>query len=106
MCGSEGSIFMRDDWFSVWEFKKGRSNDRKIIQKLGTKSGRAGAGAADPANFEDVVRALKKGTQPMIDGPEGRKSVEIILAIYRSALTGGKPVQLPLKRTPLRKPFR
>jgi len=110
-----GSIFMRDDWFSVWEFKKGRSNDRKIIQKLGTKSGRAGAGAADPAaisyvehqkNFEDVVRALKKGTQPMIDGPEGRKSVEIILAIYRSALTGGKPVQLPLKRTPLRKPFR
>ena len=57
-------------------------------------------------NFEDVVRALKKGTPPLIDGPEGRKSVEIILAIYRSALTDGKPVQLPLKRTPPRKPFR
>lgn len=115
MCGSEGSIFLRDDRFSVWEFKKGRSNDRKIIQKLGTKSGGAGAGAADPAaishvehrkNFEDVVRALNSGTQPLIDGPEGRKSVEIILAIYRSALTGGKPLQLPLKRTPIRKPFR
>jgi predicted dehydrogenase len=106
---------MRDDCFSVWEFKKGRSNDKKIMQKLGAKPGGAGAGGADPAaisyvehrkNFEDVVRALKKGTQPLIDGPEGRKSVEIILAIYRSALTGGKPVQLPLKRTPIRKPFR
>jgi predicted dehydrogenase len=115
MCGSEGSIFMRDDRFAVWEFKKGRSNDKKIIRKLGTESGSAGAGAADPAaisyvehqkNFEDVARALKKGTQPLVDGREGRKSVEIILAIYRSALTGGKPVQLPLKRTPLRKPFK
>jgi len=53
-----------------------------------------------------VARALKKGTQPLVDGREGRKSVEIILAIYRSAQTGGKPVQLPLKRTPLRKPFK
>ena len=113
MCGSEGSIFLRDDCFTVWEFKKGRSNDKKIRRKLGAKPG--GAGAADPAaishvehqkNFEDVVRALKKGMPPLIDGPEGRKSVEIILAIYRSALAGGKPVQLPLKRTPLRKPFR
>ncbi len=115
MCGSQGSIFMRDDRFSVWEFKKGRSNDKKIMQKLGAKTGGAGAGAADPAaisfvehqkNFENVVRALKTGTPPLIDGPEGRKSVEIILAIYRSALSGGKPVPLPLKRTPIRKPFR
>jgi predicted dehydrogenase len=115
ICGSEGSIFMRDGRFLVWEFKKDRSNDKKIMQKLGAKSGNAGAGAADPAaisyvehqrNFEDAVRALKKGTQPLIDGAEGRKAVEIILAIYRSALTGGKPVQLPLKRTPARRPFR
>jgi hypothetical protein len=42
----------------------------------------------------------------MVDGPEGRKSVEIVLAIYRSAIQGGRPVHLPLKRTPLRKPFR
>ena len=115
MCGSNGSIFMRDDRFAVWEFKRGRSNDKKIRQRLGTEPGSAGAGAADPAaisfvehkkNFEDVVRALGSGTEPLVDGREGRKAVEIILAIYRSALTGGKPVQLPLKRTPIRKPFR
>lgn len=85
------------------------------MRKLGAKSGDMGTGAVDPAaisyvkhqrNFENVVQALKKGTQPLIDGAEGRKSVEIILAIYRSAFSGGKPVQLPLKRTPIRKPFR
>jgi predicted dehydrogenase len=115
MCGSEGSIFMRDEAFAVWEFKKGRSNDKKILQKLGVKAGGAGVGAADPAaisfvqhqkNFENIVRALKTNTAPMVDGPEGRKSVEIILAIYQSALKGGKPVQLPLKRTPVRRPFK
>jgi predicted dehydrogenase len=46
-----------------------------------------------------MVKALKKGGKPLVDGAEGRKAVEIILAIYRSALKGGKPVQLPLKRT-------
>ena len=115
LCGSDGSIFLRDDRLAVWEFKKGRSNDKKIIQKYGVQARTGGAGAADPAaisfrehqrNFEDAVRALKQGTRPLVDGPEGRKSVEIILAIYRSALTGGKPVKLPLKRTPIRKPFR
>jgi UDP-N-acetyl-2-amino-2-deoxyglucuronate dehydrogenase len=53
-----------------------------------------------------VIKALKKGTAPMVDGPEARKSIEIILAIYQSALTGGRPVHLPLKKTPVRKPFR
>jgi len=72
-------------------------------------------GAADPKaidfsghlkNFEDTVRALKAGRKPLIDGPEARKSIEIILAIYRSALAGGRPVKLPLKRTPVRRSFR
>ena len=84
------------------------------MQKFRVEPGDAGAGAAEPSaidfsghqkNFEDVVRALKGGNKPFIDGEEARKSIEIILAIYRSALTGGKPVRLPLKRTPIRKRF-
>ena len=114
LCGSEGSIFMRDESFTVWDFKKKKSQDKKIIQKFQAQLGEAGAGAADPSAidfsghrkcFEDAVRSLKAGKKPLIDGPEARKSIEIILAIYRSALKGGKPVQLPLKRTPVRKNF-
>ncbi|MCJ7830677.1 MAG: hypothetical protein MUP74_04735, partial [Desulfobacterales bacterium] len=57
-------------------------------------------------NFEDVVHALKTKGQPLVDGLEARKSIEIILAIYQSALKGGKPVALPLKKTPVRRSFR
>ncbi|MDJ0819853.1 MAG: Gfo/Idh/MocA family oxidoreductase [Desulfobacterales bacterium] len=114
LCGSDGSIFMQDNSFTVWDFKKKRSADKKIKRSYRPPSGAAGAGAADPKaidfsghqkNFEDAVRALKAGRKPLVDGPEARKSIEIILAIYRSALKGGKPVHLPLKRTPVRRSF-
>ncbi|MBW1959942.1 MAG: Gfo/Idh/MocA family oxidoreductase [Deltaproteobacteria bacterium] len=115
LCGSDGSIFMKDNGFTVWEFRKKRPSDKKIRDTLWAKAGVRGAGAADPSaidyvgfqkNFEDAVRALRKGTTPLVDGKEARKSIEIILAIYKSALSGGKPVNLPLKRTPVRRSFR
>jgi predicted dehydrogenase len=46
-----------------------------------------------------VLTAIKKGTRPLIDGPEGRRSVEIILAIYKAAETG-RAVKLPLAADP------
>ena len=46
-----------------------------------------------------VLRAIKKGAKPLIDGYEGRRSVEIILAIYKAA-ESGRAVTLPLKRDP------
>jgi predicted dehydrogenase len=114
LCGSDGSIFMQDNSFTVWDFKKKKPMDKKIKQKYRAASGKTGVGAADPKaidfsghqkNFEDAVRALKAGRKPLIDGAEARKSIEIILAIYRSALKGGQPVHLPLKRTPVRRSF-
>jgi UDP-N-acetyl-2-amino-2-deoxyglucuronate dehydrogenase len=115
MCGSDGSIFMQDNSFTVWDFRKKRAADKKIKDTLWADPGNLGVGAADPSaidfigfqkNFEDAVRALKKGTRPLIDGREARKSIEIILATYQSAMSGGKPVNLPLKKTPNRKRFR
>ncbi len=73
-----------------------------------------GGGAADPAaighhgharQFADVLRAIKKGGTPLIDGPEGRRSVEIILGVYKAAETG-RPVTLPLPSDPTLKAVR
>ena len=44
--------------------------------------------------FSDAAKRLLG-----IDGSEGRKSVELILAIYKSAVSG-KPVKLPLATDP------
>ena len=70
-----------------------------------------GGGAADPKaighhgharQFQDVLNTIKKGGKPSIDGPEGRRSVEIILAIYKAA-ESGRAVKLPLPADPVLK---
>ncbi len=38
--------------------------------------------------FEDFLRALREGTRPICDGREGRRSIELVLALYDSARTG------------------
>ena len=49
-----------------------------------------------PSNVvEDMVGALKDGREPVVDGPEGRKSLEVVKAIYESSRTG-EVVKLPL----------
>jgi UDP-N-acetyl-2-amino-2-deoxyglucuronate dehydrogenase len=46
--------------------------------------------------IENFLRAVLHGTQPLIDGEEGRKTVEIFTAIYRSN-RDRMPVKFPLK---------
>lgn len=109
ICGTEGSAFMRDESFTVWDFKQERPEDADVLAKYGAKAGTVGVGAADPKAitsighqriFEDMAEAVRTGRPPAITGADARKSVEIILAIYQSALAGGIPVNLPLARTP------
>ena len=47
--------------------------------------------------LEDMVCVLTNGTEPMVDGAEGRKSVEILNGIYESAETG-REVTFPLAK--------
>jgi predicted dehydrogenase len=46
------------------------------------------------AAFREFLLALDDGRAPAIDGYEARKAVEIILAIYTSAGSGGEPMRL------------
>ena len=47
--------------------------------------------------LEDFCEAINVGREPLVNGEEGNKSVELVLAIYQSGRTG-QPVQLPLHR--------
>ena len=68
---------------------------REPLQVAGSS---AGGGGADPMAFshephrlllEDFIDALKTGRAPICDAREGRRSVALIDAIYRSAQSGG-----------------
>ncbi|MCH2114233.1 MAG: Gfo/Idh/MocA family oxidoreductase [Pirellulales bacterium] len=102
--GSQGSAVLEEEDIKAWDFAKEVRGDQAIRRAMSNrKSG--GGGAADPAaighhphtvQFRDFVRAIHADRTPAIDGHEGRKAVEIILAIYKAAHTG-KTVKLPLK---------
>jgi predicted dehydrogenase len=108
--GDGGSAILREEDLAVWKFAKETKSDEAIRQKMAGRT-QTGGGAADPKaighhahmlQFQDVLSAIKKGKKPLIDGPEGRKAIELILAIYKSAETG-KPVKLPLAGDPVLK---
>src|SRR5690606_21490169 len=93
----------------LWDFADPEPDDETIRQKFGKGSATSG-GAADPKaisaighqkQFEDFLAAIKEGKTPAVDGYQGRKSVELILAIYESSWTGRR-VSLPLSADPKR----
>ena len=102
--GSNGSARIEEEDVNLWQFAKMTAKDKKIVASYQNVTS-SGGGAGDPAaighaghtqQFKDVLKAIKSKSAPAIDGPEGRRSVEVIRAIYKSAKTG-KSVSLPLK---------
>jgi UDP-N-acetyl-2-amino-2-deoxyglucuronate dehydrogenase len=101
--GSRGTVIVEQDSILRWEFAEPRPEDDELRQRLGAGSATTG-GASDPKaisfvghqlQLQDFIEAIKHGRSPKVDGAEGRRSVEIILAIYQSARTG-QSVRLPL----------
>ena len=97
ICGSEGSVFLQDDGFKVWDFKAEKQQDIYVKENL-MQSNKTGLGANDPGainfighqrNFEDVVQSIEEGRPPLITGEEALRSVQLIDAIYRSAKNEG-----------------
>lgn len=106
--GSQGSALLEEEDLKAWDFIKKSRQDAAILEAMQKKRS-GGGGASDPAaighhghtlQFRDFVDAIKKDRTPAIDGHEGRRSVEIIVAIYKAA-ESGKAVKLPLKTDPV-----
>ena len=103
LCGDQGSAFLADELFRVWDFAEEKPEDEEIRKKLMQGAEVAGLGANDPSainftghqrNFEDVVSAIKEGRPPAVGGVEARRAVALICAIYESARNDGKKVEL------------
>jgi predicted dehydrogenase len=94
--GDHGSVVIEQDDVLRWEITPETAEDQTIKQRFGHKTGASG-GSSNPSaishvgharQLADFVHAIGTGTEPLVDGREGRKAVEIILGIYRSAETG------------------
>lgn len=71
----------------VWSFSEPLSEDRDILEKSRQNPPNV-YGFGHQAYLEHVVEAILHDRPALVDGLEGRKSLEIILAIYESIATG------------------
>ena len=95
--GDKGTIILEADKIKNWligEEEDKADNAEKI----------SGTGASDPMaisyeghrrQIQDFIDAIKEDREPFVNGEEGRKALEIVLAIYKSSREG-RPVKFPL----------
>jgi len=90
--GTKGTVIQVENSFTVWQFTDQTDYDSQIINRYSQIVG--GGGVADPAaipfepharNISAFIRSIETGEHFEVGGPEARKAVEIVLAIYSSA---------------------
>jgi predicted dehydrogenase len=104
--GTGGTAIIEAGALTVRELKDEKGETSAYGGKVAAADGAGAGAAANPADISyfghreqlrDVLEAIESGRKPAIDGAEGRKPLEIILAVYESARTG-HDVTLPLIR--------
>ncbi len=82
----------------TWRFsdaaEKGDTEDK--VLEPGAKDPPSVYGFGHSALFADFVDALEHDREPFVNGEEGRKSLEVVLAVYLSAKEG-KAAELPVR---------
>jgi UDP-N-acetyl-2-amino-2-deoxyglucuronate dehydrogenase len=95
LCGEKGSIVLEDDRIIRWDFRSAQPGDESILAAKADDAMRSGAGSPGAMShqghlrqIENLVAAIRHGDSLRVDGPEARKAVALILALYRSAQSG------------------
>lgn len=79
----------------VWRFDEERPGDKDVVERFSTNPPDV-YGFGHHEYLKDVIAAIKADGRPLIDGREGRRSLELITAIYEASETG-RMVQLPVE---------
>ncbi|WP_248924378.1 Gfo/Idh/MocA family protein [Paenibacillus hamazuiensis] len=101
--GAKGSMYGKNNKLELFKMAddEGFAEEASVLEQFG--AGGSAPAAADPSalpkvghagQVQDMIEAVIENRPPMIQGIEGRASVEIVQAIYESARTG-KEVFLP-----------
>ena len=77
-----------------WEFSDKRPEDENVREASYQTTSVYGFG--HPLYYDNVIGVLRGEKEPGTDGREGLKSLELLIAIYRSA-SEGRRMTLPLE---------
>lgn len=90
-----GGLAMNE--MSVWRFEKSRAEDQEVLVKYQTNP-RDVYGFGHHEYYRGVFATLAGDRQAFVDGREGRKSLEVITALYES-IESGREVRFPFTST-------
>ncbi|MDR3711007.1 MAG: Gfo/Idh/MocA family oxidoreductase [Capsulimonadaceae bacterium] len=113
--GELGSVTLEDDMPVFWQFDGPVHDDDLEARRLreppciaedveanlgynGARDPRAITVTGHQRQYEDFTRALTTGSPLFVSGREGRRAVAFIEAVYASAESGGKNVQVALDK--------
>jgi predicted dehydrogenase len=88
--GEKGSVVISGfavNKMQTWLFEDKKPGDEDILEKYSVNPPNV-YGYGHQAYYEHVVNCLSSGGQNLVDGLQGRKSIELISAIYESVETG------------------
>ncbi|HEY3804333.1 MAG TPA: Gfo/Idh/MocA family oxidoreductase [Kofleriaceae bacterium] len=89
---------------STWRFEEPTADDASVIEESRTQPDNV-YGFGHQAFIENVVKTIRGQGAALVDGLEGRKSIEVINAIYESVQTGREvALRYRPKLSPLGKP--
>jgi UDP-N-acetyl-2-amino-2-deoxyglucuronate dehydrogenase len=92
--GLDGSILLADYRIARWEVP-GAADWPAQTTAREEAAGREPTQIGHFAQIADMVGVVRDGRPPVVDGEEGRRSLEVVLAIYASARQG-REITLPL----------
>ena len=72
----------------TWEFDDTTDEEREEVFTSSAENPPNVYGFGHIRYIQDVINAIESGGKALVDGLEGRKSLELINAIYESAETG------------------
>jgi UDP-N-acetyl-2-amino-2-deoxyglucuronate dehydrogenase len=96
--GLEGSIQLEDYRIARWEVP-GAEDWPAEVAALEQTAGREATHVGHYAQIADMVDVVRERRTPLVNGVEGRRSLEVVLAIYESAREG-REIELPVAAMP------
>ncbi len=84
--GARGTIILDGDAISVWDIE-GETSESGAAEQItdGSSNPAAISTEGHRRQIEDMLHAVREDREPIINGHEGRKSLEVVTALYQAA---------------------
>lgn len=88
--GSDGSVILENDQIKDWYLRCGDPCpvEPEPVGFIGGTSSKDIWHHSHRRQIQDMIEAVREGREPRVNGEEGRKALEIVLAVYQSARSG------------------